>query len=74
MCLAAHLDDAGRMPLTDFCNQHYDTRTRRSLNSQARGSRRDDHLHAAPSGSLFKGPEHLRERGAGPPFGNPTPG
>jgi hypothetical protein len=22
MCLAAHLDHAGKIPLTDFCNRH----------------------------------------------------
>jgi hypothetical protein len=50
MRLSAHLDDARKMPLTDFCNRPFDTRTRRPFNSRARSSRRGDRLHAAHPG------------------------
>jgi hypothetical protein len=50
VCLAAHLDDAGKMPLTDFCNRPFATSTRRPFNSRAHSSRCSDHLHAARSG------------------------
>jgi hypothetical protein len=42
--LAAHLDCAGKMLLTDLCNRHSDTSTRISPDSRARGFRRDVRL------------------------------
>jgi hypothetical protein len=48
--LAVYLDDAGKMPLTDFCNRPFATSTRRPFNSRAHSSRCSDHLHAARSG------------------------
>jgi hypothetical protein len=42
--LAAHLEDTGKMLLTDLCNRHSDTSTRTSPDSRARGLRRDVRL------------------------------
>lgn len=70
--LAAHLDDLGKMPLTDLCNRHFDTSTLQSLDSQARGFRCEDRLRTASSRP--EGPADLPENGVGPPCGNPAPG
>jgi hypothetical protein len=42
--LAAHLEDTGKMLLTDLCNRHSDTSTRISPDSRARGLRREVRL------------------------------
>ena len=46
--LAAHLDDAGKMRLTDLCNRPSIRAPHDSLDSQARSSRRGDRLRDVP--------------------------
>jgi hypothetical protein len=75
MCLAAHLDSAGKMPLTNFCNRHF----RPEHPIVDRLTPKPAALAAAATASSRHalsrlGPSTQGEHGVGPPCGNPAPG
>jgi hypothetical protein len=75
MGLATHLDNAGKMPLTDFCNRHF----RHEHPIVDRPTPEPAALAAAATASSRHaqsrlGPSTQGEHGVGPPFGNPAPG
>jgi hypothetical protein len=75
MGLATHLDNAGKMPLTDFCNRHF----RHEHPIVDRLTPEPAALAAAATASSRHaqsrlGPSTQGEHGVGPPFGNPAPG
>jgi len=78
MRLAAHLDVAGKMPLTDFCNRHFrlEHPTPIARLPSPQPFSRGDRLLPAILEPFFlkKAQKLLGEHGVGPPFGNPAPG
>jgi hypothetical protein len=74
MGLATHLDNAGKMPLTDICNRHF----RHEHPIVDRLTPKPATFAAATASSRHArsrlGPSTQGEHGVGPPFGNPAPG
>jgi hypothetical protein len=74
MGLATHLDNAGKMPLTDVCNRHF--RHEHPIVDRLTPEPTAFAIMTASSRHVRSrlGPSTQGEHGVGPPFGNPAPG